>query len=77
MEDYVAVMQSLQQKPASVSINLRTSQLMAMLVALLNSKHKTSILYRKNSVFCLLPALLLGLFFSPEDGGDMFVRNVS
>jgi hypothetical protein len=64
MEDNVALMQSLQQKPASVSINLQTSQLTAMLVALLNSKHNSLILYRiwdtavamKSSVFCWLSA---------------------
>jgi hypothetical protein len=38
MEDNVTLLQSLQQTPASVSINLQTSQLTAMLVALLNSK---------------------------------------
>jgi hypothetical protein len=25
---------------------------------------------------CFHPGFLLGLFFGPEDGGDMFLRNV-
>jgi hypothetical protein len=45
MEDNVTLPQSLQQTPASVSINLQTSQLTAMLVALLNSKHNSSVLW--------------------------------
>jgi hypothetical protein len=39
MEDNVGSMQSHQKQPASLSINLQTSQLTAMFVALLNSKH--------------------------------------
>jgi hypothetical protein len=27
----------------------------------------------KSTIFCLPPAFLLGSFFDPEDGGDMFL----
>lgn len=72
MEDSVVLMQSLQQNPASVSINLQTSQLTAMLVALLNntplSEEESSCQY-EHRVFFLrsqLPARLFGILVGAE-----------
>ncbi|PNF27856.1 hypothetical protein B7P43_G09216 [Cryptotermes secundus] len=72
MEDNVGFMQSLQQTPASVSINLQTSQLTAMLVALLNnsplSEEESSFQY-EHRVFFLrsqLPARLFGILVGTE-----------
>jgi hypothetical protein len=38
-------------------------------------KHKTSLKY-SFSCWLLHAGFLLGLLFNPEDGGDMFLRNV-
>jgi hypothetical protein len=43
---------------------------------ILDSKNKSSVKFGGKLATCFRVGFLLGLFFDPEDGGDMFFRNV-